>query len=63
MNVEITDKARSLCDCGHTGDGPNSQHEDLIQQGHGPCRQCDCQRFRWVKFLPEFEQKHPVKTR
>ncbi len=40
--------ARSRCTCGHTGDGPHSQHFDTpFAKGHGECRLCDCQKFTW----------------
>lgn len=49
----------SVCVCGHTGDGGNSQHLGTLAQGHGPCRVegCKCRRFTWTKWLPEFEAK------
>lgn len=53
----------SLCECGHTGDGPTSQHVNRLAdhtipagRGHGYClvRGCKCEKFRWAKFLPAF---------
>lgn len=46
--------ARSICECGHSGDGPDSQHAGFI--GHGPCfhEGCDCVRFTWKHFTSEF---------
>jgi|PlaIllAssembly_1097288.scaffolds.fasta_scaffold14217_4 hypothetical protein len=42
---------RSFCVCGHTGDGPNSEHEDTnLESGHGPCKECMCERFTWERF-------------
>jgi len=50
---------KSICRCGHTGDGDNSEHTDVGQPGHGGCRihgcRCDC--FVWNGFTPEFEAK------
>lgn len=47
--------AASVCKCGHTGDGPGSQHaaedvQGLAVEGHGRCTVdgCDCSRFTWV---------------
>lgn len=48
-------KPKSKCTCEHTGDGKNSQHEDGFQNGHGMCRECDCPRFTWKAFTPEYE--------
>lgn len=65
---------KSVCICGHTGDGPNSEHgrsygdatdiltvESLAKMTdgtgaceHQSCRPCD--RFRWAKFTPEFQE-------
>ena len=47
---------RSVCICGHTGDGSDSDHMDLLSKGHGPCRECDCQRFTWAGFTQKFEK-------
>ena len=45
--------ARAICECGHTGDGPQSQHtaSEAGTPGHGRCTHCDCQKFRWAKWL------------
>ena len=45
----------SLCKCGHTGDGANSQHGDFYQKGHGECTLCLCSHFHWVGWTPEVE--------
>jgi len=42
---------KSLCVCGHTGDGQNSEHMTEIAYGHGACTQCDCVRFRWSSWI------------
>lgn len=41
---------KSVCYCGHTGDGGQSQHADNFQHGHGSClvRGCDCKQFTWA---------------
>lgn len=47
---------KSLCACGHTGDGEMSCHAGLI--GHGMCLSpaCGCAKFTWVGWTPEFER-------
>lgn len=50
-------RGRSVCTCGHVGDGPHSQHRDCRSSaGHGACsvRGCSCRKFRWQSNLPEF---------
>jgi hypothetical protein len=59
-NVKF-DGPRSVCACGHTGDGPDSQHEAgtlSLAEGHGACtvEGCDCDRFAWKAFRPEFQE-------
>lgn len=50
---------KSVCSCGHNGDGPGSQHHDSLQPGHGACRirGCPCQQFSWAKFTDAFEEQ------
>lgn len=51
---------RSLCVCGHPGDGPFSSHDDSrFTAGHGACvfPGCKCEQFTWARFLPWFEEK------
>lgn len=57
---------RSKCSCGHTGDGPNSQHASLrvgglYELGAGECmvKGCPCNRFTWVSWRDEFIERHP----
>lgn len=47
MNV---DRGKSICRCGHTGDGPGSAHTATVQDGHGACRKrgCACAKFTWA---------------
>lgn len=42
---------KSFCTCGHTGDGPKSQHGGEI--GHGSCmvKGCKCEKFTWKEFI------------
>ncbi len=58
---------KSICACGHTGDGPDSQHiteapslgslpaDGDPNQGHGACTVdgCSCQKFSWKGFIKE----------
>jgi hypothetical protein len=55
----VSKKAKSICTCGHTGDGDFSQHADLFQAGHGACLVpgCECEQFSWKSFTPEYEAK------
>ena len=48
---------RSICKCGHTGDGRNSQHDICARvEGAGMCKVkgCDCSRFTWKNFIDKF---------
>jgi hypothetical protein len=51
-------RPKSLCGCGHTGDGPNSQHDvtEFGVDGHGPCAvpDCTCLKFSWARWTPEY---------
>jgi len=52
------DGPKSLCQCGHRGDGPVSMHRDLhMGEGKGPCiaKGCRCQQFVWKKFRTDFK--------
>ncbi len=48
---------KSLCACGHTGDGEGSQHADRFQVGQGRCTMigCDCEQFTWKQLTKKFE--------
>ena len=50
--------AKSICTCGHLGDGENSDHEDSMAHGHGKCKVpgCDCHKFTWERFTDEFQE-------
>lgn len=45
--------AKSVCHCGHTGDGLKSQHADRLAAGHGACKVpgCKCEAFTWKAFI------------
>jgi hypothetical protein len=48
---------RSLCECGHGGDGyPSSHASQNGSPGHGGCyiEGCDCRQFTFAGFYPEF---------
>lgn len=49
-------KPKSVCSCGHTGDGHNSEHRNTSRTpGHGGCQisGCNCRQFTWVAWTPE----------
>lgn len=49
---------KSLCTCGHTGDGCGSQHHDSAVRGdgHGGCKVCGdrCTEFSWRRWTATF---------
>jgi hypothetical protein len=48
---------KSICKCGHLGDGEGGDHEDgILLKGHGRCKICDCKMFEWKKFVSSFEE-------
>ena len=49
---------KSMCGCGHTGDGMDSQHDDRYSAGHGACKKCTCKQFSWTAWTPEFKKHH-----
>ena len=55
---------KSVCRCGHTGDGGNSAHLDTLQKGHGPCTDCTCKQFTWQSFTVQMmaKAKHLTET-
>lgn len=64
---EMTEGGRSVCVCGHLGDGNNSEHEGCSVQlgkdqfrpgGHGACKVegCDCEKFQWARWKDEIKK-------
>ena len=51
--IDPGDRGKSICRCGHTGDGPNSEHDARYAEGHGPCLRCDCPQFTWARYRKE----------
>lgn len=51
--IEAGKGPKSWCECGHTGDGPGSQHEQRWSEGHGPCKVegCPCRQFTWASWI------------
>lgn len=47
---------KSKCYCGHTGDGPGSQHDDEITPGHGKCKECACTQFSWKGYTDAYRE-------
>ncbi len=49
---------KSICKCGHAGDGGNSEHAGLFAKGHGRCLAagCDCEKFTWAASTEAFTQ-------
>ena len=55
--LEVFVGPKSICQCGHLGDGYTSDHEDGgLTKGHGKCMilGCSCERFSWKRFTPSF---------
>lgn len=50
------DQAKSICTCGHVGDGKHSEHADTTVSGHGACNKCVCHKFTWLKFMTSDQQ-------
>lgn len=48
---------KSMCGCGHTGDGPNGDHKPRFAEGHGACTVagCTCRQFTWARWLTPAE--------
>ena len=47
---------KSLCTCGHLGDGKDSDHGGIL--GHGRCNVpgCSCAKFTWARFTNVFQE-------
>lgn len=61
---------KSMCRCGHSGDGENSQHGPstnvhgtVLAEGHGPCKHCDCTKFTWADFTPAFARYYQERNK
>jgi hypothetical protein len=56
-------KGKSICACGHLGDGVPSSHAGI--EGHGGCMVdgCPCQRFTWSGWTKEFGDYYNLATR
>lgn len=56
---------KSICLCGHTGDGAGGEHSDIALScdlqtsqrapGHGACTalHCGCRQFTWARFIKQ----------
>jgi hypothetical protein len=42
-----------ICECGHTGDGKNSQHGGI--HGTGRCHICSCQGMIWEQRTKKYQ--------
>lgn len=51
---------KSVCKCGHTGDGKDSNHGSMgyWADGHGACHvpHCACVKFTWVGWTELFKR-------
>lgn len=57
---------KSMCKCGHPGDGIISQHHNSyggLGPGHGACKMvgCDCQQFTWAEYTEDFKRFRGLK--
>ncbi len=57
MKRESFKGPKSLCRCGHTGDGDGSEHGGIV--GHGAClaHNCFCEKFTWNGWTAEFQAR------
>lgn len=59
-SIAYSEKApKSVCSCGHHGDGNNSWHADNgPAMGHGACGHagCCCPRFTWAGWTPKYAE-------
>ena len=53
--MKLFTEGKSLCTCGHVGDGEDTPHRGLI--GHGACTVpgCSCLKFTWRSWTPAYE--------
>jgi len=59
LTMAFTQKyPKSICACGHTGDGANSDHIDTFSLGHGMCivKGCPCKQFTWDRWTLQAEK-------
>jgi hypothetical protein len=56
-------KPKSMCRCGHTGDGFGGSHGGF--DGHGACLagNCRCRKFTWVRWTKPFQKLLATITR
>lgn len=47
---------KSICKCGHEGDGLGSDHAGLVGHGHCVVENCTCQKFTWKSWTPAFKK-------
>lgn len=49
-------RPKSICVCGHSGDGANSDHHGA-ERGHANCgiAGCACRKFVWREFTTPFK--------
>ena len=55
---------KSICTCGHTGDGIVSQHHnDPFAPGHAECKvkDCLCAKFTWKEYTTEYKKYKGLK--
>jgi len=51
---------KSICTCGHTGDGTISQHHSSpFAPGHDECKvkDCVCVKFTWKGWTKEYKER------
>jgi hypothetical protein len=46
---------RGICQCGHTGNGENSQHWDSPYPGTGACVLCRCTKYKEEKRTRKYQ--------
>ena len=63
-SIPVYNGPKSVCRCGHLGDGKSSSHAALrvngvpipVVHGHGECMVpgCDCKKFTWKAFTESY---------
>lgn len=46
--VASYDGPKSICECGHLGDGPGAEHGGIIGRGACTAKRCGCGKFIWA---------------